>query len=57
MSSKFQEIQVGYNKYFVDQRYSNLKPIGDGAYGFVASAYDSKTKQKVAIKKIKDAFR
>ena len=53
---EFQEVQVGYNKFFVDKRYSNLRPIGDGAYGFVASAYDSRTKQKVAIKKIKDAF-
>lgn len=52
----FQEVQVGYNKFYVDSRYSNLKPIGDGAYGFVASAYDSVTKEKVAIKKIKDAF-
>ena len=29
---------------------------GDGSYGFVASALDTKTGNKVAIKKIKNAF-
>lgn len=52
----FSEVTVGYNKFLVDNRYTDLKPIGDGSYGFVASAYDSVTKDQVAIKKIKDAF-
>ena len=30
--------------------------LGDGSYGFVASAVDTKTGHKVAIKKIKDTF-
>ncbi|CAM9689031.1 unnamed protein product, partial [Choristocarpus tenellus] len=38
-------------------RYINLKPIGDGAYGFVCSAYDQVTGKMVAIKKVKDIFR
>jgi len=37
-------------------RYSPLKPIGKGAYGVVCSARDSETNQKVAIKKISNAF-
>nr|AFJ54625.1 mitogen-activated protein kinase [Dunaliella salina] len=37
-------------------RYSPLKPIGKGAYGVVCSARDSESNQKVAIKKIANAF-
>lgn len=33
-----------------------MKPIGDGSYGFVASALDAVTGKMVAIKKIKDTF-
>lgn len=47
---------VGYNKFYIDRRYTNLKPCGDGSYGFVASALDTVTGEHVAIKKIKDAF-
>lgn len=36
----------------VGPRYSNLKYIGEGAYGMVVSAYDNKTDTRVAIKKI-----
>jgi serine/threonine protein kinase len=56
MSAQYHSLTVGYNRFFIDQRYSNLKPIGDGSYGFVVSATDRVTGQKVAIKKIKDTF-
>lgn len=38
--SQYHSLSVGYNKFFIDKRYINLKPCGDGSYGFVASAYD-----------------
>ena len=56
MASQFREVVVGYNKFFVDQRYTQFKPAGTGAYGLVASALDTVTGQRVAIKKIKDTF-
>jgi serine/threonine protein kinase len=56
MSAQYHNVNVGYNRFFIDQRYTNLKPIGDGSYGFVVSALDKVTGQKVAIKKIKDTF-
>lgn len=37
----YQHVQVGYNKFFIDKRYNNVKALGDGSYGFVASATDS----------------
>ena len=43
-------------KVVVDERYEVKNWIGSGAYGNVYSAYDSKTKQMVAIKKIRNAF-
>jgi len=52
----FVNVQVGYSRFFIDKRYTNLKPVGDGSYGFVASGIDAVTGQKVAIKKIKDVF-
>jgi mitogen-activated protein kinase 1/3 len=36
----------------VDSRYTDLKYVGEGAYGMVVSAYDNQTSQRVAIKKI-----
>ena len=54
--NEFHTLQVGYNKFYIDKRYVNLRPCGDGSYGFVASAEDTITGEKVAIKKIKDAF-
>lgn len=41
----------------VDVRYSNLKYLGGGAYGCVASAEDTLTGKKVAIKLVRDVFR
>lgn len=55
-NSQYHSLQVGYNRFLIDQRYNNLKPIGDGSYGFVASGVDTVTGVKVAIKKIKDTF-
>ena len=55
-TAQYHTVTVGYNKFFLDQRYTNLRPIGDGSYGFVVSAVDKITGQKVAIKKIKDTF-
>eukprot|EP00296_Roombia_truncata_P000064 JP435722.1.p1 GENE.JP435722.1~~JP435722.1.p1 ORF type:complete len:369 (+),score=134.07 JP435722.1:42-1148(+) len=40
----------------IEDRYSLLKPLGQGSYGVVCSCKDNKTGQKVAIKKIPNAF-
>mmetsp|Transcript_29138 Transcript_29138/g.48988 ORF Transcript_29138/g.48988 Transcript_29138/m.48988 type:complete len:415 (+) Transcript_29138:129-1373(+) len=55
-NSQYHTVSVGYNSFYIDQRYRSLKPIGDGSYGFVASATDTVTNSKVAIKKVKDTF-
>uniref|UniRef100_A0A6V1P1J1 Mitogen-activated protein kinase n=1 Tax=Heterosigma akashiwo TaxID=2829 RepID=A0A6V1P1J1_HETAK len=52
----YHTITVGREKFEIDVRYSNLKPIGDGSYGFVCSADDALTGEQVAIKKIADVF-
>jgi mitogen-activated protein kinase 1/3 len=36
----------------VGPRYTDLKYIGEGAYGMVVSGYDNRTSQRVAIKKL-----
>lgn len=43
-------------KFKVPAQWDLLKKVGSGAYGTVASFQDPKTKQKVAVKKITDAF-
>ena len=43
-------------KFVVDERYKLLENIGCGAYGIVCSALDTKTNNKVAIKKIPKAL-
>ncbi|KAL9655263.1 hypothetical protein ABK040_009037 [Willaertia magna] len=40
----------------VDEHYFIVKPIGYGAYGFVCSALNKKTNEKIAIKKIPKVF-
>ncbi|KAM5179677.1 mitogen-activated protein kinase 14 isoform 1-T1 [Mantella aurantiaca] len=40
----------------VPERYQNLSPVGSGAYGSVCSAYDTKTEQRVAVKKLSRPF-
>ena len=46
--SNYHSLSVGYNKFFIDKRYINLKPCGDGSYGFVASAYDVITGKRMS---------
>jgi serine/threonine protein kinase len=40
----------------IDTKYIPIKPIGKGAYGVVCSARNSETGEKIAIKKITNAF-
>ena len=47
--ANYHSLSVGYNKFFIDKRYINLKPCGDGSYGFVASAYDTITCKLMCI--------
>ena len=54
--STFTSLQVGYNRFYLDKRYQDLRPIGDGSYGFVASGVDRISGEKVAVKKIRDVF-
>jgi len=44
------------NLFEIDLKYTPIKPIGKGAYGVVCSAKNSETGEKVAIKKISNAF-
>ena len=37
-------------------KYEYVKHISHGAYGIVCSAFNKQLKQKVAIKKVKDAY-
>ncbi|KAL0277475.1 UNVERIFIED_CONTAM: hypothetical protein PYX00_004741 [Menopon gallinae] len=41
----------------ISKRYEMKKRLGKGAYGIVWKAFDKKTKETVAVKKIFDAFR
>ncbi|XP_077025358.1 mitogen-activated protein kinase 11 isoform X1 [Tamandua tetradactyla] len=40
----------------VPQRLQGLRPVGSGAYGSVCSAYDTRLRQKVAVKKLARPF-
>ena len=59
-----EKIKKGKNKTFtitgttftVDERFEFIKQIGLGAYGIVISCLDKKTNNKVAIKKVPNAF-
>lgn len=42
--------------FVVEDKFEYIKQIGHGAYGVVCSAYDHKSKVKVAIKKVPKAF-
>ncbi|CAD8063842.1 unnamed protein product [Paramecium sonneborni] len=48
--------QCGGQSFVVDQKYEYIKQIGHGAYGVVCSAQNKRTGQKVAIKKVANAF-
>ena len=42
----------GREEFHIDSRYTDLQPLGGGSYGFVVSALDTITGNKVAIKKM-----
>lgn len=44
------------NIFELDAKYIPIKPIGKGAYGIVCSARNAETNEKIAIKKIINAF-
>ncbi|XP_074649431.1 stress-activated protein kinase JNK-like isoform X1 [Tubulanus polymorphus] len=54
--SQFHTVEVGDSTFTILKRYQNLKPIGSGAQGIVCAAYDTITKQNVAIKKLSRPF-
>ncbi|KAA0190759.1 hypothetical protein HAZT_HAZT004920 [Hyalella azteca] len=53
---QFYTVEIGDTRFTILRRYSSLKPIGSGAQGIVCAAYDSITKQNVAIKKLSRPF-
>lgn len=54
--SMFDRPLVSEVEFIVDERYRSLKVIGYGSFGVVASALDTRTSHRVAIKKIVGAF-
>jgi mitogen-activated protein kinase 1/3 len=56
MEREYHEVQVSRDVFVVDVRYTDLKPIGGGSYGFVCSAQDTLTGEQVAIKKVANVF-
>lgn len=48
--------QVWRTNFEIDAKYQPIKAIGKGAYGVVCSAKNTETGEKVAIKKITNAF-
>lgn len=53
----FQSVDVDFfTQYGEGSRYRIEEVIGKGSYGVVCSAYDTRTREKVAIKKINDIF-
>jgi mitogen-activated protein kinase 1/3 len=46
----------GETKFVVDRKYEYMKCIGRGAYGVVCSALNKETGEKVAIKKVPNAY-
>mmetsp|Transcript_9598 Transcript_9598/g.13415 ORF Transcript_9598/g.13415 Transcript_9598/m.13415 type:complete len:401 (+) Transcript_9598:121-1323(+) len=49
---KFSKVQLESTTYYCDERYELKNTLGHGAYGHVASAFDTLTKKKVAIKRV-----
>lgn len=45
----YHTVNLGKTPFTVDVRYTNLKPIGRGAYGFVASADDLVRDQQFCV--------
>ena len=52
----YHSLKCSSETFYIDVRYTNLKRIGHGSYGYVCSAIDNITGRKVAIKKIKNTF-
>jgi p38 MAP kinase len=50
------EYEINNSRWSIPSRYSNLSPLGHGAYGLVCSADDSQSSEKVAIKKLAQPF-
>ena len=48
--------EVSKTQWEMPERYTNLAPLGMGAYGLVSSAFDNKLKTNVAIKKFSRPF-
>jgi len=46
----------GETKFVVDKKYEYIRCIGRGAYGVVCSALNKETGDKVAIKKVPNAY-
>ena len=53
---KYHSVPLGRDAFYIDVRYSNLRPIGGGSYGVVCAADDAATGRRVAIKKIANVF-
>jgi len=56
MPAEFRAYKVAGVTLEIDKRYSDFRPIGNGAYGVVISALDTQSNTRVAIKKIPRAF-
>uniref|UniRef100_A0A7S2UX76 Mitogen-activated protein kinase n=1 Tax=Fibrocapsa japonica TaxID=94617 RepID=A0A7S2UX76_9STRA len=56
-TKNFYTVEVGRDTFQIDRRYTELRPIGAGAYGYVCSAHDQVTNSSVAIKKVSNCFR
>lgn len=52
----FYRVELNKTVWEVPDRYQELTPIGTGAYGSVCSALDSKTDQRIALKKLARPF-
>lgn len=48
--------QLWRTDFEIDDKYEPIKAVGKGAYGVVCSAKNNATGEKVAIKKITNAF-
>ncbi|XP_043512232.1 mitogen-activated protein kinase p38b-like isoform X2 [Frieseomelitta varia] len=53
---QFHKVEINRTEWEVPERYQMLTPVGSGAYGQVCSAVDTRTGQKVAIKKLARPF-
>lgn len=53
---EFYTVEVGDTTFRILRRYTNLRPIGSGAQGFVCAAFDCFTGNNVAIKKLSRPF-